>query len=339
MCVHEDIQIAASMGQILPDSLTISNNQLYCQLQATTQIGTATISIFYKSNELGSKTIEMVAGPPAQLVFHCDAPVQEVNLSGSLISLQLLDSQGHSALISDSVSVQLNSTATTNAAFYFQKGDAWEWQDREMIYVFKPGSHTFIFKYRSTIPGDFQIQASDLLSNYLNQLDIRVIPHPIVFLSIEPTTITHSTDFQIDVHGEYITHYQYQLDQNEWEDAIDIEIPLSLSSLTDGTHTLNVVGKNTLGNWQNKATSAQLIIDTHVLPPDNLLLPSEYDSGPITTDGITQKFSIHITGNCEAGASVFLYDNDQLIENANITVNQDSFEATIVRELGSNLEL
>jgi hypothetical protein len=330
MCVHEDIQIAASMGQILPDSLTISNNQLYCQLQATTQIGTATISVFYKSNELGSKTIEMVAGPPAQLVFHCDAPVQEVDLSGSLISLQLLDSQGHPALISDNVSVRLNSTATTHAAFYRQKGDDWEWQDREMIHVFKPGAHTLMFYYKSAITGNFQIQASDLLSNYQNQLDILVIPHPLVFLSIEPTTITHSTDFQIDVHGEYITHYQYQLDQNEWGDAIDIEIPLSLSSLTDGTHTLNVVGKNTLGNWQNKATSAQLIIDTHVLPPDNLLLPSEYDSGPISTDGITNKTHMLIKGNCETGATVFLYDNDQFLETANIVVNQDSFEATIV---------
>jgi hypothetical protein len=332
LCVHEDVNIETSMGQILLDSLSIANKQLSGILQADDQTGIARVSVLYNAQALGHIDIDMVAGPPDQLVFQCAKSMQEVNLGGELITLQLVDKQGHPALLSKNVSIKLDSTAKTSGEFYIQKGDFWDWQPTPLMYVFKPGVNTFRFMFRSSITGDITIQAIDPDTQHTSQFALQVIPSPMASIMNAPSGLSNLTDYQLTVKGEFITHYQYQLDNQEWQKRLSIDTPIILSHLADGDHTLNVVGKNSLESWQNKsmATIVQWTIDTHILPPTHLKLHTDYDSGLFNTDLITNQSYIQIEGQCEANASIQLYCNTQRINNATIAVAQDTFTAFMV---------
>jgi len=51
--------------------------------------------------------------------------------------------------------------------------------------------------------------------------------------------------------GGGLTAYRYRLDdETEWREEVVISIPIELTQLNEGEHTLYVLGKDSLGNWQ-----------------------------------------------------------------------------------------
>ncbi|WP_124327601.1 choice-of-anchor D domain-containing protein [Desulfonema ishimotonii] len=69
---------------------------------------------------------------------------------------------------------------------------------------------------------------------------------------------TVSTDsVKITVGGTDIVAYKYKLDSGTWSAEIPVATPISLTGLSDGSHTLYVIGKTSSGNWQPEADSTQ----------------------------------------------------------------------------------
>ena len=57
-------------------------------------------------------------------------------------------------------------------------------------------------------------------------------------------------------------YYKYQLDGGAWSDETSISTAIAASSLADGSHTLNVLGRDQAGNWQTSPTTYIWTVDT-----------------------------------------------------------------------------
>lgn len=86
-------------------------------------------------------------------------------------------------------------------------------------------------------------------------------------------------------------------------------------TLSDGVYTLHLQAKDLYGNLSN-TFDVQFTLDTITPSPSNLDLLATDDSGASNTDNITNKSTLHITGNAEIGAVVQLFNNGQTIGQA-----------------------
>ncbi len=80
-----------------------------------------------------------------------------------------------------------------------------------------------------------------------------------------PYPIYNVRDFTLTISGTNVGSYQYSFDNSAWSSEVNISTPISLYSLSEGAHTLKVVGRNnSTGEWQdvNFATATSFIIDT-----------------------------------------------------------------------------
>ncbi len=103
-------------------------------------------------------------------------------------------------------------------------------------------------------------KATDLWDN-ITTVDITIIVDdstPLAMLAGAPPVMTDSTDLNVSVSGNGITHYKYKIDTGDWVggmDGIDVSIPITASGLGAGKHTLWVVGKKE-DRWQDATTQA-----------------------------------------------------------------------------------
>jgi len=90
-------------------------------------------------------------------------------------------------------------------------------------------------------------------------------------VEIDPVALEGLIDVYSDVNqtitltGGGLTAYRYRLDdETDWRDETEISIPMELTQLSEGDHTLYVLGKDSLGNWQPEDAfiSFQLTVDT-----------------------------------------------------------------------------
>ncbi len=77
-------------------------------------------------------------------------------------------------------------------------------------------------------------------------------------------------------NGSGFTHYQWNLDGGAFSAETPITTPISLSGLTNGAHTVSVIGKNDVGTYQNDSklgsdaaitVSKSWIVNTSYIPP------------------------------------------------------------------------
>lgn len=80
---------------------------------------------------------------------------------------------------------------------------------------------------------------------------------PTATLSNKPANITNSTTAAITVGGTDVVAYKYKLDSPTYgsEILIATDNTIDLTGLIDGDHTIDVVGRDTVGNWQTIPTS------------------------------------------------------------------------------------
>ncbi|MFZ4773744.1 MAG: LamG-like jellyroll fold domain-containing protein [Terrimicrobiaceae bacterium] len=86
--------------------------------------------------------------------------------------------------------------------------------------------------------------------------NVDTIP-PMAVLSNLPSNPTYDTVTSIRVAGqvEPVACYRYKIDTQSWTASISSAIPIALSSLSPGTHTILVVGQDAAGNWQADANA------------------------------------------------------------------------------------
>ena len=64
--------------------------------------------------------------------------------------------------------------------------------------------------------------------------------------------------------GGGLTAYRYRMDdESNWSEELVMSIPIQLTQLSEGNHTLYILGKDSLGNWQSEDTAItfQWIVD------------------------------------------------------------------------------
>ena len=85
---------------------------------------------------------------------------------------------------------------------------------------------------------------------------------PTATITNKPASLTNSTSTDITVGGEDVTHYQYKLDGGNYSAEILVATHIMLSGLSDGSHTLSVIGRDAAGNWQLTPTTYTWTVDT-----------------------------------------------------------------------------
>ena len=107
--------------------------------------------------------------------------------------------------------------------------------------------------------GDIDNNGLTNLQQYLDGAYYSADPAEIVDA---PVGTVDTNSASIHVSGTDVTAYRYQLDNGIWEPEKQIDIPIELSGLAEGTHTLFVIGKDHNGYWQssNEATTATWMI-------------------------------------------------------------------------------
>ncbi len=87
-------------------------------------------------------------------------------------------------------------------------------------------------------------------------------PLPVAVLSGAPSGPTRYTDATLTVSGTNMVAYKYGLDGGVESAETALGTPISLSGLNDGTHTVYVIGRDAIGNWQTSPTTASWLVDT-----------------------------------------------------------------------------
>ncbi|HAA86602.1 MAG TPA: hypothetical protein DCE22_00005, partial [Verrucomicrobiales bacterium] len=83
----------------------------------------------------------------------------------------------------------------------------------------------------------------------------------------EPPSLTRKKEATINVHVPGISgiegdalfnsEYRWRVDDKEWSDPVPVFDPIQLSDLSDGTHYVEVLGKDSAGNWQREPTRSR----------------------------------------------------------------------------------
>ena len=77
-----------------------------------------------------------------------------------------------------------------------------------------------------------------------------------VAIITRPAFLTYQSDSVFTLGGPGMTHYSYRLDGGPWSAGQTIDMPVTLTSLSDGDHVLEVIGKNTANQWQQPSQAA-----------------------------------------------------------------------------------
>jgi len=94
---------------------------------------------------------------------------------------------------------------------------------------------------------------------------------PSAVLTALPTSPTNQSTAEITVGGNDIVSYKYKFDAGYYTEEQLVGTPISLTGLSDGSHTISVVGKDSSGAWQimsnETATTYTWIVDSDTIPP------------------------------------------------------------------------
>lgn len=101
---------------------------------------------------------------------------------------------------------------------------------------------------------------------------------PAAIVSGVPVTPTGSTGATLSIGGADIVVYRYKLDSGVYSDEIPVATPISLTLLSEGPHTVSVVGRDYAGNWQVTATTVNWTVD--LTPPTAIIM----NAPPINTN-------------------------------------------------------
>ena len=87
---------------------------------------------------------------------------------------------------------------------------------------------------------------------------------PIATISGMPNDPTNQTDASLTIGGEGVTYYKYKLDDDAYGSETAVAVPITLAGLTEGNHTVYVIGRDEAGNWQSETdhTTASWSVDT-----------------------------------------------------------------------------
>jgi cytochrome c peroxidase len=90
---------------------------------------------------------------------------------------------------------------------------------------------------------------------------------------------TNQTGATLTVLGAGVVSYQYSLDAGPFGPDTPVTLPILLAGLSDGTHTVSVLGKDAAGNQQSAATPTSATWTVKATPPVLTLDPVQTPTG------------------------------------------------------------
>jgi len=90
---------------------------------------------------------------------------------------------------------------------------------------------------------------------------------PTVIISGTPASPTKNTGASLTIGGTDIIAYKYKINASGYSSETPIANPIIISGLTDGTHAVSVLGRDSAGNWQVTPTVTSWRVDLPVSIP------------------------------------------------------------------------
>ena len=69
---------------------------------------------------------------------------------------------------------------------------------------------------------------------------------------VSPTNLTGAT---LNIGEDQVTHYKYRVDDGSYNSEISSDVDIVLAELSDGSHSVYVLGRDTAGNWESLRAS------------------------------------------------------------------------------------
>lgn len=113
---------------------------------------------------------------------------------------------------------------------------------------------TFLFTFHDAAGNEGSVEAN------VSYID-KTAPAEVT-LENTPASLTNSTVTDIKVGGADVVAYQYKLDDGSYGTEELVATHIELSDLSDGVHTISVIGRDEAGNWQETAATHTWTIET-----------------------------------------------------------------------------
>ncbi|MGA1869572.1 MAG: NBR1-Ig-like domain-containing protein [bacterium] len=193
----------------------------------------------------------------------CDGEIDEV---------ELIDDEPPVAVIMNTPGGIINTTQYSvsiggiDVISYRSKVDYQDWSDEIDV------KDSFAFTLTSEGDHTLYILGKDSAGNWQKEENATVISWkidrtpPVALVSHYPEGRVGSTEINIKVAGTDVQYYKYKLDDNNWSAAFSAAKPIRETDLAEGAHSIDVIGLDTAGNWQEEAESTTIIwaIDTTI---------------------------------------------------------------------------
>lgn len=135
------------------------------------------------------------------------------------------------------------------------------------------------------------VKESEEINDTAFSTPVNFVPNPdINIISGSPSIMSNFTEHTIVLDGDEVVAYKYKLDGGSWSDEIAIGTPTQLSDLSEGTHTLYVIGKDSNGYWQAVVYATITTWTTDITPPTAIIsgspaIPTNSTSADLTVGG------------------------------------------------------
>ena len=85
-----------------------------------------------------------------------------------------------------------------------------------------------------------------------------------------PMGISYTDSIEITIAGTDVTHYKCRLDDEDYRPEADIGMRIQLRDLSEGYHTLNVIGCDDAENWQTDGNATRITWEVRFVDPGDL---------------------------------------------------------------------
>jgi vibriolysin len=113
-----------------------------------------------------------------------------------------------------------------------------------------------------------------------------------------PASPTNATSATLIIGGTDVVAYKYNLDTGPYSIETSVASPISLNSLSEGTHMASLLGKNRIGNWQVTPTIANWAVGRPVSIPGSGDFTSIFDAyNSLLSDNVLQIKEVRVVEN------------------------------------------
>ena len=193
------------------------------------------------------------------------------------------DDAGNEAVVTQDTVLSLSSDSSGTTTFY---SDSAGTKEITAVTISKGGSSAAFYCKDSEV-GEPTITATCVsgmsLGSGTHKLTVKsIVDAPVATLANYPSGLTNETEYSVTVGGIGVVSYRYSVDIDNWSDDMEVTVPLTFNVVTEGPHTLYVIGKDVSGLEQpaEDATTAEWTVDT--TPP-----VATMDNYPQGTIGLT----------------------------------------------------